>query len=170
MSRAQVCSAEPGFRSECGVACEACRFLIGERRSRTSNMNEWFDSERRSLANLMPIPVMEYAGATTSSFGGERKAAPSLYLLSWLMVFNLLDCLFTARALSMGYIEGNPLMAALIEVNLPLAMLSKTLAVGLGAYILWRFRHLKIAAHGLTILTAAYGLLVLYHISFQLAA
>jgi hypothetical protein len=169
MSRALVCSAESEYRSECGVVCEACRFLIGERRSRKDSYFQRDDRERRTLTNLLQFPSVEYAGVPASVFEGEREVSSSWHLIAWLVIFNLLDCIFTARALSMGFIEGNPVMAALFDVSLPLAMLSKTLVVGLGVYILWHYRHLKIAAYGLTALTAVYGLLVLYHISFQLA-
>lgn len=170
MSRAHVCSAEPEFRNDCGVSCEACRYLIGDRRNRISSRTQWSERERRSLTNLLPLAAVEYAGVPSSSFRSERKVSSALHLVLWLIAFNLLDCIFTARALSMGYIEANPVMAALIEINLPLAMFSKTFIVGLGALILWRFRHMKIAAQGLIVLTAAYGLLTLYHITFQLSA
>ncbi|MHB0915281.1 MAG: DUF5658 family protein [Thermoleophilia bacterium] len=130
----------------------------------------WTEGERRSWSGALSFPEVAFAGAPAPAFEAERKAVPAFYLLTWLVAFNLLDCLFTVRALLLGYVEGNPVMAAMIEFNLPLALLSKTLVVGLGAVFLWHYRHLTIALQGLRVLTAAYGLLVLYHIYFQLGA
>lgn len=170
MSTAFVCSANPEYRSECDAGCESCSFLIGDRRDLRPGRIQWSRFERRSLMNLLPSPSLEYAGAPVAVAATVRRELPaSWYPLVFLTLFNLIDCLMTSRALSLGYTEGNPLMAALLEVNLPLAMLLKSLLVGAGAYVLWRFRHLGIASRGLTLLTVVYGLLVAYHLSFQLA-
>lgn len=168
MSNAVVCSADTEFRSDCGAGCQSCAFLISDRRVIDAGSLQWHSIERRSLINLIPsLPTGAMVGGITVS--GNKIRTGSWYLLAFLVFFNILDCLMTVRALSLGYAEGNPVMAALLEINLPLAMAFKALLVAAGAYLLWHFRHLRIASMGLTALTGIYGLLVAYHLSFQLA-
>lgn len=171
MAQALVCSANGEYRSVCDVACEACRFLIGDRRARAAaGRVQWTMPERRVIANLLPSRLkLAGEGGDTYAIDGEPISA-AWQLLALLVSFNILDCILTARALSLGYAEANPVMAALFEINLPLGMFAKTLFVGTGAFFLWRFRHLGIAARGLSVLTFIYGTLVLYHLSFQLLA
>jgi len=130
---------------------------------------QWSLPERRALTAILPAPAFSYAGAAAAGEISGRDRPAALHLLALLALFNLIDCLMTARALSLGYAEGNPVMASLLEVNLPLAMFIKTLVVGLGSYVLWRNRHLPFAARGLSALTVLYGLLAAYHLSFQLS-
>lgn len=168
MSQAVVCSADTEFRSNCGAGCQSCAFLISDRRAINAGGMQWHSFERRSLINLMPaLPSGAAVGSITVS--GHRSMTASWYLLACLVFFNIVDCIMTTRALSLGYAEGNPVMAALLDINLPLAMSFKALLVAAGAYLLWYFRHLSIASMGLTALTGVYGLLVVYHLSYQLA-
>lgn len=170
MPQALVCSANHEYRGSCSVGCTNCDFLISERRAAgPGGRVEWLQSERRALTNLLPMPALEHAGgASAVETGTERQAAG--ILLALLIAFNVIDCLMTARALSLGYLEGNPVMASLLEIDLPLAMFIKTMAVGAGGYFLWRNRRMAIAYRGLSGLTLLYGMLVAYHLAFQLPA
>lgn len=85
-----------------------------------------------------------------------------------LVIFNIMDSLLTARALSLGFSEANPVMAGLFNMSLPMGMFFKSVIVGTGALFLWKYRHLPIAVRGITGATACYGAVILYHLFFQM--
>jgi hypothetical protein len=89
-------------------------------------------------------------------------------VITLLLSFNILDCVLTSRALTLGFEEGNPLMASLFRMSMPLGMTAKVAIVAAGALTLWRFRHLALAVRGMSVVTACYGAVVIYHLSFQL--
>ena len=66
--------------------------------------------------------------------------------LSVLLVLNLFDAALTAMWVSAGILpEGNPVMAAAIELGYGVFVLGKVALVGLGALALYRLRDRKIA-------------------------
>ena len=85
-------------------------------------------------------------------------------VLIHLVVLNVLDLLFTFRALALGAIEVNPLMALLFELAPTLAAVLKVkvaVVVVVGMWLLRRYRRtLQIA----TLATAWYATLFGYHL------
>lgn len=125
-------------------------------------------AERRAMSHILPFGQLSLAGAgvVTIPRGSTRQWATAL--MSLLITFNLLDVILTLRALSLGVAEANPVMAGLFGISLPLGMFIKFVAVSAGAVLLWRYRHLPLAARGMNLLAFAYGAVIAYHAVFQL--
>ncbi|MHB0866572.1 MAG: DUF5658 family protein [Thermoleophilia bacterium] len=123
--------------------------------------------ERRFISNLTPAGY-GLAGIDGSVAAGGSWSMPlTSALMILLLFFNLLDVLLTARALSMGVVEANPVMAGLLSISIPFGMFAKFTAVSVGAWLIWRYRDLPVAARGMNLLTACYGAVVIYHLAFQ---
>ena len=170
MEQNLVCTASTGHRDSCGSECKRCRHLKPDRRQQVFLM-DWSAPERRVMSNLMPhglrLAGSDFIAAATRT---EAETAPYVWpVIFLLMSFNIFDCLLTARALSLGFAEANPVMAGLFSVSLPLAMVAKALLVSAGALFLWRYRHMPLAARGMTAVTICYGAVVVYHLAFQLS-
>lgn len=135
----------------------------------------WSLSEdRRVLSSWFPagrqLAGIDFPSTSTRNLFGEvnwRESLP-LILAALLVTFNLLDSLLTARALSLGFAEANPVMAGLFSMSLPMGMFFKSVVVGTGALFLWKYRHLPVAVRGMTGATACYGAVILYHLYFQM--
>ncbi|MHB8793730.1 MAG: DUF5658 family protein [Thermoleophilia bacterium] len=113
---------------------------------------------------------MDFETTATRPFFGDvtwRQSLP-LAMVLLLVTFNLMDSLLTARALSLGFAEANPVMAGLFKMSLPMGMFFKSVIVGTGALFLWKYRHLPVAVRGITGATACYGAVIFYHLYFQL--
>ncbi|MHB1390180.1 MAG: DUF5658 family protein [Thermoleophilia bacterium] len=120
------------------------------------------------MSNLIPGGY-SLAGIDGSMAAGGGWSVPvPVALMSMLLFFNLLDVLLTARALSMGVVEANPVMAGLLSISIPFAMFAKFSTVSVGALLIWRYRHLPVAARGMQFVTACYGAVVIYHLVFQI--
>ena len=82
------------------------------------------------------------------------------------IVLNLLDAIFTLFYTHGGYAsESNPMMQVALAAHPVLFVLAKIGLVSLGVLLLWRMRHHRTAVLGLVGTSAAYALLVLYHLS-----
>ncbi len=175
MTDIMVCTADASNRSRCSSGCSNCNYLMTDRRGQQLKTIRWSHSEdRRIMSNWFPSNY-ELAGAGFSStsqrpFFRDVTLAESFPLLLALMLvsFNLFDSLLTARALSMGFTEANPVMAGLFNMSLPMGMFFKSVIVGTGALVLWKFRHLPVARRGMTAVTGCYGAVILYHLYFQM--
>ena len=85
-------------------------------------------------------------------------------LLLLINLFSLVDWALTMRALSLGAIEGNPVLASMMTMNPFAAFMFKLLATLLVTLALWtwrRYRLILATAAGATILYAA---LMVYHL------
>jgi hypothetical protein len=163
-----VCTAPNQYRHACGDNCDDCKYLTADRRKSRVNTFQWSLPERRSLSHLLPHGL-PFEGVE-AALGAPRVRVwqlPAAFMLL-LLGFNALDAIFTARALSMGVTEANPVMAGLMDVNIPFALAAKFMAVSLGAWLLWRYRHLPVAWRGMQFLTVCYSFVVVYHLVFQL--
>ncbi|MBE0428825.1 MAG: hypothetical protein IBX61_03025 [Thermoleophilia bacterium] len=169
MNRKMVCAAAGDQRLACDNRCHACGFLKADRRASRESAICWTLDERRTISNLLPFSysLAEGDGSLSTSRPWTRRL-PAM-LLALLLTFNFLDMVLTARALSLGVAEANPVMAALFEISIPFGMVAKFAVVSAGGLILWRLRHLPLAARGMGALTASYGAVVLYHLAFQAA-
>jgi len=167
-----VCTANTLHRTSCGSVCDDCGHLRPDRRARQSVSLKFELPDRRYSSNWVPSYEMAGAGgaAVPRRFRIDTTDLHPLMMVLLLVSFNLLDAFFTARALSMGFAESNPLLAGLFEVSLPLGMFMKSAIVGIGAYLLWRWRHHPAAMRGMMFATVAYGAVIVYHIYFQLMA
>ena len=81
-----------------------------------------------------------------------------------LFVLNGLDAQLTLLWIRLNVAsEGNALMARVLEHG-ELSFLGAKVAIGgIAAYILYRFGHLPIARHGLTVVLGIYAVLMLIH-------
>lgn len=171
MAAALVCAGGSQARFACDSRCDGCGFLISDRRCRQTTAYLDSAADRRRLGDWAPYSCrLAAADAGRSISAAPRRAtAPApLLLATALVIFNALDSLLTARALSRGVAEGNPLLASLFSFSLPFGMILKTAMVAAGVLVLWGYWHLPLARRGMTALTGFYGAVVLYHIFFQL--
>ena len=83
-----------------------------------------------------------------------------------LFALNWLDAQLTLLWIHLNVAtEGNSLMARIIEHS-ELSFLGAKLVIGgVAAYILYRYAHLPIARHGLTVVLGIYGTLMLVHVA-----
>ena len=170
-----VCKADAAHRSICESDCSGCGHLIPDRRVQKIQTLHWSLSEDRRVVSSWFPSSRQFAGvdfATTAArpiFGDItwRQSLP-LVMAAVLVTFNLMDSLLTARALSLGFAEANPVMAGLFNLSLPMGMFFKSVIVGTGALFLWKYRHLPVAVRGMTGVTACYGAVILYHLYFQM--
>jgi len=172
MAQRLVCTANVSQRFTCGFDCSGCGRLIADRRTEQVRTIRWSLPDRRVMSNWLPVNH-EHAGigmSTPVSGGIGRDGVVSfpLLLMVLLVTFNLLDSVLTARALSMGFTEANPLLAGLFDMSLPMGMLIKSAVVGLGALALWQWRHLPVARRGMNVAAVCYGAVIMYHLYFQL--
>ena len=81
-----------------------------------------------------------------------------------LFVLNSLDAQLTVVWIRLNVAsEGNSLMACVLEHG-ELPFLSAKILIGASAaYVLYRFNHLPLAKHGLTVVLVIYALLMLVH-------
>jgi hypothetical protein len=82
------------------------------------------------------------------------------------IILNLVDAIFTLVYVRMGMAtEGNPLMGQALSHS-PVGFMSVKLAlVSGGVLLLWRLRHRKSAMTGMFATSAAYVMLLCYHLS-----
>ena len=88
-------------------------------------------------------------------------------MLFSIFILNLVDYIFTVRAIGMGFEEANPVINALLHA--PLFPIVKIGLVTLGLVLIWQFRHRtirikKLILALLTITFLAYGAVSIYHI------
>ena len=163
-----ICTAGSIQRGSCGTRCDGCGFLKADRRVQRVQKMDWSVSDRRTMSNWVPIGYRMAGGAFAGSAPSVWSNSFIMSVITLLLSFNILDCILTSRALSLGFEEGNPLMAGLFSMSIPLGMTAKVAIVAAGALILWRFRHMSLAVRGMTAVTACYGAVVIYHLSFQM--
>lgn len=169
MASEYVCIANTDYRSNCGTDCSECDLLRTERRRRRSNWLHWTFNERRQASNWIPVELDINPAELNSAYGRSTAGKLLWSLIILLVSFNVLDAVLTARALSLGFTEANPVMAGLFEVSVPLGMAMKFAIVAMGVFALWRFRSVMLAVRGMVVLTGLYGSVVLYHLVFQLS-
>lgn len=83
-------------------------------------------------------------------------------------VLNVFDVVATLVLVGGGYAsEGNPLMAALLELGpVPFAAV-KIAIVTFGAFVLYRFARHDLAQVGAILACSAYGMLAIYHLGWM---
>lgn len=170
-----VCKADAAHRSACDSDCGGCGQLIADRRQQKIQTLNWSLSEdRRIISSWFPasrqIAGVDFASPATRSLSSDitwRESLP-LIMVVLLVTFNLFDSLLTARALSLGFAEANPVMAGLFNLSMPMGMFLKSVIVGTGALFLWKYRHVPIASRGIVGATSCYGAVILYHLYFQM--
>jgi len=82
------------------------------------------------------------------------------------VILNLLDAVFTLFYTQVGVaIESNPMMHVVLKSHPVLFVLAKISLVSLGVLLLWRMRDRRSAVVGLVGTSAAYTLLLIYHLS-----
>lgn len=172
MAATMVCTADIAHRAECEARCGGCGFMRPDRRSGGRRSLKLTTAERRVMSNWV-AQFSPGAGTFELPAVQVREGSPAILALPSLLVFllitlNLLDFTLTLRALDHGVGEANPLMAGLFSLSVPVAFAFKSLVVGTGAVILWRFSHLALAFRGLVALSGCYAAVVVYHLLFQL--
>lgn len=168
MAAELACTANIEYRSACDAICKECRLLIVNRRRKAPRWWYWTFNERRKASNWSPAGY-QHEGDILREAGGRSTAGSFLWtMVVLLFAFNILDSILTARALSMGFTEANPVMAGLFEYSMILGMACKFTIVAIGGYALWKFRHVVLATRGMAVLTGCYGAVVMYHLAFQI--
>jgi len=163
-----ICTAGSVQRHKCGTCCDGCGYLRADRRAQLVQKMDWSVSDRRIMSNWVPLGYRMAGGVFASPASSTASSSFIMSVIILLLSFNILDCILTSRALTLGFEEGNPLMASLFSMSIPLGMTAKIAIVAAGALTLWRFRDLALAVRGMTVVTACYGAVVIYHLSFQL--
>lgn len=132
------------------------------------------DRRRRRLAMRYPERRsgfdrrMPYAAGVRRSYTRMLLAyreSPMLLasVLGGFVALNALDMLLTWRALQLGAVEANPVMAGLLGFDLGLAVAFK-LTVGVAvALVIWRMRRYRRVLETSLILVAGFSLLLAYH-------
>lgn len=88
------------------------------------------------------------------------------WVASAILILNLLDAVLSLVAVHAGAAtEANPLMAATLSWGAVWFILVKISLVSLGVLLLWRTRHVLLAAGGLVALCLLYVGLLAYHAS-----
>jgi hypothetical protein len=128
--------------------------------------------ERRSTDRRAPRAVFRVPERRT---GFDRRAAAGLLsilrdspavlvgILLLINLFSLTDWALTMKALSLGAVEGNPVLATMMTMNPVAAFMFKLLATLLVTLALWtwrRYRLILATAAGAALLYAA---LMMYH-------
>ena len=124
--------------------------------------------ERRSPRTPFRVPERRtgFDRRRPSGLLGVLRDSPAVLvgLLLLINLFSLVDWALTMRALSLGAIEGNPVLASMMTMNPFAAFMFKLLATLLVTLALWtwrRYRLILATAAGATILYAA---LMVYHL------
>lgn len=174
VATASVCTANTAIRFDCDSRCASCSHLIPDRRQGRVATYCSSSPDRRRHNDWIPYSLrlapagVGHSPARIRAIPRRSVEALPLILAAALVIFNLLDAALTARALSMGVLEANPIMAGLFNISLPAGMLIKTMLVAAGVFTLWWLWHLPIARRGMMLLTGCYGAVIIYHLSFQL--
>ena len=104
----------------------------------------------------------------TPSLWSRRLAAYSdrpqalAVVLSAVVALNIADLLLTFRAIALGAVELNPIMAALIDADPLLAALFKTTIVGAVAAVMWSTRRYRRVLEASLVLLAGFTVLTAY--------
>lgn len=107
----------------------------------------------------------EPLGTETRRIGTVQQFRFLRRLVGAVLVLNLLDGLLTLVWVTSGLAtEANPLLEQLAHEQPVLFMGVKTLLVGLGSYLLWRFRKRPAAVVAIFLVFLAYYLVLLYHL------
>lgn len=171
MASELVCTAKINHRNSCNTVCGRCRFLLADRRRELKGSFAWLHRvirERRVASNRVPYEY-ELSNNILREKGSVKATGSMLLMMIALLIsFNVLDSVLTIRALSLGVAEANPVMAGLFEISLPLGIAMKFAVVAAGSCLLWKLRQYMLAIRGVTVLTGCYGLVVAYHLVFQL--
>ncbi len=102
----------------------------------------------------------------TSEKEGSWDSTEMGALLGSIFIFNVLDAIATVAWVYKGAArEGNPLMEWLIELHPVLFITLKLLLVGMGLFVLARFREHRMARGAAYALFCAFTLLLIYHIA-----
>jgi len=165
-----VCYEGKKHNAECRKPCHECASYGIERRKTNRRRNgislklwerrEGFDRRQNHLNTRSLYHWIFRRGASHL-----RNSYYTLVLL--LIVFNLLnlaDYFFTVKALSAGFIEGNPIMDKLFSVGPAAAVIFKvSLAVTITA-IVWVFRKYRVVLEVSILFILLYMCLIAYHI------
>lgn len=105
----------------------------------------------------------QQGGFARAAMALRDSPATLLVLLAAANVMNVIDQLATTQALSAGFSEGNPVMAALISHDPRLAAVLKVLAILLVSAGIWRLRRYRLILQVAVLMFALFaGVLVLH--------
>lgn len=81
-----------------------------------------------------------------------------------LNVMNALDMLLTLQATDLGATEVNPMIRALLDTGVPLAIAVKLLVVALASLAIWRLKRYRAGLAAGLVVAASYATVVAYHV------
>ena len=94
-----------------------------------------------------------------------RKDRNLKIILAGIVLFNLLDIIFTLTMISLGFaVEANPFMLSLLEKSELVFSFIKISLVSLCVFLLWRLKDYEIARKASVFCFITYGALMFYHL------
>jgi hypothetical protein len=132
------------------------RFVVRERRS-------GFDRRAR----VRPGPLRWYDALLESL---RERPGRVLALLALGNAFSVVDVFMTFALLRLGYVEGNPLLAHLMQESPVQAALVKAALIASASVAIWLLRRHRSALQAAVFLVAVYGLVVTYELAALLLA
>ncbi len=88
-------------------------------------------------------------------------------IVQWVLVLNLVDAVLTLLWVHAGLAaEANTLIDELVNEHALLFVLVKLSLVGMGSWLLWRWRQSPLAVVGIFAAFVAYYLVLVYHIDY----
>ena len=130
---------------------------------RASKVSLVFPERRRGFERRRPIEgtLRERYHRVLDEYRHDPDTIAAALLV--FVVLNIADLLLTVRALSLGAVEGNPVMALLFEIDPAMAAVFK-LAVGVGiALAIWSARRYRRMLEASLMLVAVMTLVLVYH-------
>lgn len=165
-----ICYEGKKHNSECHQPCEDCESYGVDRRKVNRRKNgisfklwerrEGFDRRQSHLNTRSLYHKVFRRGAVHL-----RNSYYALILL--LLVFNLLnlaDYFFTVKALSAGFVEGNPIMEYLFNLGPAAAMAFKVSLALIITMVVWVFRKYRVVLEISILFILLYMCLIAYHI------
>ncbi|MCL6473160.1 MAG: DUF5658 family protein [Firmicutes bacterium] len=165
-----VCYEGKDVTGKCNGPCEGCSSYGVERRLsnrrkksfsfRLLERREGFDRRKNHLGKKGLYQRVFRQGA----YYLRHNYAKLIILLILFNMLNVADFIFTLRALSYGFSEGNPVMNMLFTVGPSAAGLFKFALAGVITVAIWLFRRYRLVLEFSIFFLFVYMLLIAYHI------
>jgi hypothetical protein len=166
-----VCYKGKKTNTECLVSCEKCEHYGEDRRKidrrRASGFSlkfyerrDGFDRRRKKINRKNPYHLVFLQGAIHLK-NSEYALVALLVLFN---VFNVADYLFTLKALSSGFKEGNPIMDAMFSISPVAAAAFKILMTLILTAFVWFFKRYRAVLEISILFIVIYMALIAYHI------
>lgn len=166
-----VCYKGKKSNNECEISCDRCENYGKERRNvdrrgrsgfslKLYERRDGFDRRKKKLSRKNPYHVIFLQGA--HHLRNSEFAVVGLLVL--FNIFNIADYLFTLKALSSGFREGNPIMDAMFRISPIAAGAFKVFLTLLITAFVWYFKRYRVVLEISILFIIMYMSLIAYHI------